>query len=236
MAAAASRPLLRTDRRLRRRKLVNQGTELVAAAAALAALAMLGILIGSVAAKGAGALGGDLFTRTTHIVGDFTTSSGVVNAIVGSFVIVAVATGIAVPVGVLVAIYVHEFAHPRAARAIGLVLDVLNGVPSIVIGIFIFGLMVVGHGQSALAGSIALAIIMLPLAARSTQEVLAVVPGHLREAALGLGASRWRAVVGVVLPAALGGIVTGTTLAVARVAGETAPILFTSSIAANAVD
>jgi phosphate transport system permease protein len=235
VAAAAPGSLLRTDRRLRRRKLVNRGMELAAAAAALAALAVLGILVESVAVKGAGAFGGDLFTHTTHIVGDFTTSSGIVDSIVGTIVIVGVATGMAVPVGVLVALYTHEFAHPRAARLIGLVLDVLNGVPSIVVGIFVFGLIVVGRGQSAVAGSVALAIVMLPLVARSTQEVLAVVPAHLREAGLGLGASRWRTVVGIVLPAALGGIVTGTTLAIARVAGETAPILFTSSIAANAV-
>jgi phosphate transport system permease protein len=108
-------------------------------------------------------------------------------------------------------------------------------LPSIIIGIFVFGLLVLGSGQAAWKGSFALAIIMLPLIARATQEVLALVPSTLREGALGLGASRWRTVVGVVLPTSIGGILTGTVLAVARAAGETAPLLFTTSIAANVV-
>src|SRR5207302_10735660 len=104
------------------------------------------------------------------------------------------------------------------------------GVPAIVVGIFVFALIVLRHGQSALAGSFALSILMIPLIARATQEVLALVPQTTREASLGLGVSRWRTTLGVVLPQTVGGIVTGTTLAVARVAGETAPLLFTSSI------
>jgi phosphate transport system permease protein len=139
------------------------------------------------------------------------------------------------PVAVLVAIYVSEFAPRAVAGAIRLVLDVLNGLPSIIVGIFVFGLLVLGSGQAAWKGSFALAIIMLPLIARATMEVLALVPATLREGALALGASRWRAVVGVVLPTTFGGIVTGTVLAVARAAGETAPLLFTTSIAANVV-
>ena len=112
----------------------------------------------------------------------------------------------------------------------------MNGIPAIVVGIFVFGVIVVGRGQSALAGAFALSILMVPMVARATQEVLALVPGALREASLALGVSRWRTVLGVVLPTALGGIVTGTVLAVARVAGETAPLLFTSSITANAIN
>jgi phosphate transport system permease protein len=107
---------------------------------------------------------------------------------------------------------------------------VLNGVPAIVIGIFVYGLFVLGHGQSALAGSFALACLMLPLVARATMEVLALVPSSLREAGLGLGIPRWRTTLSIVMPQTIGGIVTGTTLAIARVAGETAPLLFTSSI------
>jgi phosphate transport system permease protein len=141
----------------------------------------------------------------------------------------------AVPVGILIALYVAEFAPPRVADLTRLVLDVLNGLPSIIIGIFVYGLLVIGSGQAAWKGSFALAIIMLPLIARATQEVLALVPSTLREGALALGASRWRTVLGVVLPTSLGGIVTGTVLAVARAAGETAPLLFTTSIAANTV-
>src|SRR5439155_20805417 len=114
-----------------------------------------------------------------------------------------------------------------------LVLDILNGLPSIIIGIFVFGLLVIGSGQAGWKGSFALAIIMLPLVARATQEVLALVPSSLREGALALGARRWRTVLGVALPASLGGILTRTVLAVASAAGEPAPLLFTSSIAAN---
>jgi phosphate transport system permease protein len=136
----------------------------------------------------------------------------------------------------LIAIYVSEFASRRLADAIRVVLDVLNGLPSIVVGIFVFGLLVIGHGQSAFAGAFALAIIMLPLIARATQEVLALVPTAIREGALALGAPRWRTVLGVILPTTFGGIVTGSVLAISRAAGETAPLLFTSSIAANTVD
>jgi phosphate transport system permease protein len=130
---------------------------------------------------------------------------------------------------------VSEFAPPRLADGVKLVLDVLNGLPSIIIGVFVYGLLVIGSGQAAWKGSFALAIIMLPLIARATQEVLALVPSTLREGALALGASKWRTVLGVVLPTSIGGIITGTVLAVARAAGETAPLLFTTSIAANAV-
>jgi phosphate transport system permease protein len=147
-------------------------------------------------------------------------------------VIVACATAMALPVGVLAALYLSEFAPKRIEQTVRLALDVLNGIPSIVIGIFVFGILVLSHRQSGLAGSFALAIIMLPLIARSTQEVLRVVPDALRESAYALGVSRWRTVVGIILPASVGGILTGTTLAVARAAGETAPLLFTSSLTA----
>ena len=115
------------------------------------------------------------------------------------------------------------------------VLDVLNGVPAIVVGIFIFGILVVGHGQSAVYGALALAILMLPMVARATQEVLEIVPRSQREAALALGVTKWRTTWSIVLPSAIGGILTGVVIAVARVAGETAPLLFTSSIAANQI-
>ena len=117
-----------------------------------------------------------------------------------------------------------EFAGARAARSIRLALDLMNGLPSIIIGLFIFGALVDHHQQSAYAASIALAIIMLPLIARGSQEILLLVPDSLREAADALGVSRWRTVLGVIFPSALGGIVTSTVLAVARAAGETAPL------------
>jgi phosphate transport system permease protein len=116
-----------------------------------------------------------------------------------------------------------------------LVLDVLNGVPAIVVGIFVFGLLVVGHSQSAIYGALSLAVLMLPMVSRATQEVLALVPRSLREASLALGVPRWRTVYSIVLPTAIGGILTGVVLAVARVAGETAPILFTSSLVSSSI-
>jgi phosphate transport system permease protein len=141
----------------------------------------------------------------------------------------------ALPVGVLIAIFLTEFARPAVASPLQLVLDILNGLPTIVTGIFVYGLLVIGHTQSAYAGAFALAIVMLPLVARASQEVLLLVPSALREAGLALGVSRWRTVLGVILPTTFGGILTGAVLAVARAAGETAPLLFTSSIFSPAV-
>jgi phosphate transport system permease protein len=135
----------------------------------------------------------------------------------------------------MVAIYVSEFAPERVQRVIRLALDVLNGVPSVIIGIFVYSLLVLGSGQAAWKASFALAVIMLPLVSRTTIEVLSLVPSSLREASFGLGVSKWRTVLFVVLPTVRGGILTGSTLAMARAAGETAPILFTSSIFLNAV-
>jgi phosphate transport system permease protein len=233
MAVDAGRYSLTLSRRTRRRKLVNLLMQALATLAALAAVAVLALVIISVAHRAASALSWDFFTKTAATFGQ--SGGGVANALVGSLVIVALATAMAVPVGILIAMYVSEFAPPRVADLVRLVLDVLNGLPSIIIGIFVYGLLVIGSGQAAWKGSFALAIIMLPLIARATQEVLALVPGSLREGALALGASRWRTVLGVVLPTSLGGILTGTVLAIARAAGETAPLLFTTSIAANTV-
>jgi phosphate transport system permease protein len=232
MATAA--PLtLKPSGRTRRRKAVNRLMEALATVAALAAVAVLVLVIVSVAQRGASALSWDFFTKTAATFGQG--GGGVANALIGTFLLVAIATAMALPVGILVALYVSEFAPPRLAAGTRLVLDVLNGLPSIIVGVFVYGLLVLGSGQAAWKGSFALAIIMLPLVARATQEVLALVPSSLREGALALGASRWRTVLGVVLPTSLGGILTGTVLAVARAAGETAPLLFTSSIAANVV-
>jgi phosphate transport system permease protein len=217
---------------LRRRKIVEKIFAGIAVLSAAAAVAVLGIVIGSVVSKGASSLSLDFFTEPRGLFG---APGGVADAIVGSLLIVGMATVFAVPFGVLVAIYLTEFGSKSISTALRIVLDVMNGIPAIVVGIFVFGVIVVGRGQSAVAGAFALSILMIPLIARSTQEVLKLVPSALREASLALGVSRWRTVVGVVLPTALGGIVTGTVLAVARVAGETAPLLFTSSITANAV-
>ena len=215
---------------LHRRRALNRVMEVLAWLAAAAAVGLLVLIVWSVAARGAGQLNLDLLTKTPSTGFLSTGKQGLANAFAGTLVIVAVATLMALPTGILIAVYLGEFAPPAVRNFVSLVLDVLNGVPAIVIGIFVYGLFVLGHGQSALAGSFALACLMLPLVARATMEVLALVPSSLREAGLGLGVPRWRTTLSIVLPQTIGGIVTGTTLAVARVAGETAPLLFTSSI------
>jgi phosphate transport system permease protein len=226
--------LFRTER-IGRRKLTNRLVEVLATVSALLAVAVLVIVIGSVAKRGAGALSIDFLTKTPAINTGFgePQPSGIANAIIGTAIIVGLAVLLALPVGVLTAIYLNELAPPRVASVLTLALDVLNGIPAIVIGIFVFVFLVVGHGQTAWKGGFALAILMLPIVARSTQEVLALVPSSLREASLALGAAKWRTTLSVVLPQCVGGIVTGATLATARVAGETAPLLFTTSLVSD---
>jgi phosphate transport system permease protein len=220
--------------RARRRRIVNRLAELAATFAALLAVVVLAVVFLSVFKRGLEAMNLDFFTKTPAVFGE--EGGGIAQAFVGSLVIVGLATLMVIPVGVAVAVYVAEFAGPNMARAVRLALDVLNGLPSIVIGIFIFAAIVVTHQQSAFAGSLALAIIMLPLVARSTQEVLALIPESLRSAALALGSTRRQLVFRVLLPAAVGGILTGTILAVARAAGETAPLLFTTALAGQLVN
>ena len=224
-----------TSERRGRRRAVNWTMEGLATLAALAAVAVLVIVVGSVAKRGIGALDLDFFTKTPSFLGFGEQKSGIANAIIGTFVIVGLAVLMALPVGVLAAIYLNEFAPKRLRTTMTVAFDVLNGVPAIVIGIFVFVFLVAGHGQAGYKGAFALAILMLPLVTRSTQEVLALVPNAVREASLALGAPRWRTTLNVVLPMAVGGIITGATLATARVAGETAPLLFTTSLAGNAV-
>jgi phosphate transport system permease protein len=224
-----------TSERRGRRRALNWTMEGLATLAALAAVAVLVIVVGSVAKRGIGALDLDFFTKTPSFLGFGEQESGIANAIIGTFVIVGLAVLMALPVGVLAAIYLNEFAPKRVSTTMTVAFDVLNGVPAIVIGIFVFVFLVAGHGQAGYKGAFALAILMLPLVTRSTQEVLALVPDAVREASLALGAPRWRTTLNVVLPMAVGGIITGATLATARVAGETAPLLFTTSLAGNAV-
>jgi phosphate transport system permease protein len=233
---------LKASGRSRRRMLVNRVAEAGATVAAGIAVLALGLLLWSVFSRGAHAFSWNFFTRGPAVFGQ--TRGGVAPAIVGTALLVAIATVMALPFGVLTAIYVSEFAPRRVGEQIRLWLDVLNGFPSIVIGVFVFALAVEtsvpvfgwGHHQSAIAGGFALAIIMLPLVARATMEVLALVPNHLREASYALGVSKWQTVLRVVLPTSFGGILTGTTLAIARAAGETAPLLFTCSLAGQLVD
>ena len=230
MSAADLGALQRPNDRLRRRRVVNRSMEAVAWLAAAIAVAILGIVVWSVARQGVSQLSWDFLTKPQNLYVP-TAPQGLSNAFVGSLVIVGLATAAALPFGILVAIYVNEFA-PRLVRSgVSLVLDVLTGVPAIVLAFFVYYLIVVPTShQSGLAASFALAIIMLPLVARATMEVLALVPNSLREAALGLGAPRWRTTLGVVLPQTIGGVLTAATLAVARAAGETAPVLLLSSL------
>ena len=230
MSAVDPSVLQRPNDRLRRRRLVSRGMELLAWLAAAIAVAILGIVVWSVAKRGVSELNLNLLTKPDVPFASAGVPTGLANAFAGTLVMVGLATLMALPVGILIAIYVNEFAPRAIRRGLGLTLDILNGVPAIVIGIFVFGLLVVSHGQSGFAGGVALAVLMLPLVARSTLEVLLLVPGSLREAALGVGAPRWRTTLGIVLPQAIGGIVTGAVLAVARVAGETAPLLFVSAV------
>jgi phosphate transport system permease protein len=233
---------LKARGRGRRRLVVNKLAEAAALAAAGVAILVLGILVWSVFSRGVHALNWDFFTKGPALFGQ--TGGGVAPALAGSLMLVGIATVMALPIGVLTAIFVSEFAPRRIGEQVRLWLDVLNGFPSIVIGIFVFALCVKvslpivgwGHHQSALAGGFALAVIMLPLVARATMEILGLVPDHLREASYALGVSKWQTVLRVVLPTAFGGILTGTTLAVARAAGETAPLLFTCALAGQTTD
>ena len=207
---------------LRRRQLVSRVAELTATAAAVAAIAVLAIVIWTVASRGIKTIDLD-FVFTGY-------PTGVGPMLLGTIVISVVATLIAMPIGVLIALFLTEYAGAKGVRTMKLILDLLNGLPSIVLGVFVFALMVDHKQQSAFAGAVALAIIELPLIARGSQEVLLLVPKGLREASDALGVARWRSVLTVILPTALGGIVTATVLAVARAGGETAPLILASSV------
>jgi phosphate transport system permease protein len=229
MAAAEQALTLRGDRRVRRRRIVNRFAEASATIAALLAILVLGLVVWAIAKRGAGELSWGFLTKDLPL--PFSTESGgIAPLLVGSAILVGLATAMALPVGVLIAVFLEEFATPALRAPIQLAVDLLNGLPSIIIGVFVFGLLVYGHPQNGWAGSVGLAIVMLPLITRATQEVLRLVPLSHREGALALGASRWRTVVGITLPSALGGILTGTVLAIARAMGETAPLLFATSI------
>ena len=225
---------LRGNRRVRRRRIVNRLAEGTASVAALLAVLVLGIVVWSIARRGAGELSWGFLTKDLPLFGQ--PGGGIAPLIAGSAILVGLATAMALPAGVLIAVFLEEFASPRVRGPIQLSIDLLNGLPSIIIGVFVFGLLVYGHPQNGWAGSVGLAIVMLPLITRATQEVLRLVPSAQREGALALGASRWRTVLGITLPAAAGGILTGTVLAIARAAGETAPLLFATSIFARTVE
>jgi phosphate transport system permease protein len=193
----------------------------------LVALVPLALILFFVISRGAQALNLEFFTTMPRPVGE--PGGGMLNAFVGTLFLTGLGSLMAIPVGVLSGIYMSEYAGTRVATATRFAADTLNGVPSIVIGIFVYGIAVLPFRQfSALAGGLALGIMMIPIIARTTEELLLLVPGAMREGALALGATRARAVFTVIVPAALPGIITGVVLALARIGGETAPLLFTA--------
>jgi phosphate transport system permease protein len=195
--------------------------------AALGVVSILFFILGYLIWNGGKSLNWNFFTQLPKPVGE--TGGGMANAIVGSLKLLMLAALMGLPVGLLTGVYLAEFGGKTFSFVIRYTTDLLNGVPSIVIGIFAYSLVVLPVKHfSALAGGVALGMMVIPITVRSTEEFLRAVPGSLREGAMALGASKWKTIVTVVLPAASGGILTGMLLALARVAGETAPLLFTA--------
>jgi phosphate transport system permease protein len=214
------------DRRLRLRAIDGLMSALCALATLCAVVSLLAVL-GYVVGRGVGGLSWSFFTALPKPVGE--SGGGMANALLGTLILVGLASLISVPLGVLGGIYLAEYGHRRFARLVRFVADVMTGVPSIVVGIVVYMLLVLSMRRfSALAGGVALAILMLPVVTRSTEELVKLVPESLREAAMALGTARWRVTAKVVLPIAAPGIATGIMLAIARAAGETAPLLFTA--------
>jgi len=209
------------------RRLTSSLFVVFCALSVLLALVPLAFVLFFVLSQGLQAIDIGFFTQMPKPVGE--AGGGMANAIVGTLMVAGLGSLMAIPIGIVSGIYMAEYAGTRFSSAVRFAADTLNGVPSIVIGVFAYGIAVMPFKQfSALAGGIALGIMMIPIIARTTEELLLLVPGTMREGALALGATRARAVFSVVLPAALPGIVTGIVLALARIAGETAPLLFTS--------
>ncbi|HET7453179.1 MAG TPA: phosphate ABC transporter permease PstA [Thermoanaerobaculia bacterium] len=196
-------------------------------AAVVVALIPLAVILFYIVSKGVTALNWDFFTKLPKPTGE--TGGGMANAIVGSIKLIAIAAAVSIPTGMMAGIYVAEYKGTPLASGVRFAADVLNGIPSIVIGIFAYGLVVIPMRRfSAIAGGVALAIMMIPIITRTTEELINLVPQNLREGGLALGANRARVTFSIIVPAALPGIITGILVAIARIAGETAPLLFTS--------
>jgi phosphate transport system permease protein len=213
--------------RIRLRKIFNIIMLSLTGACAFITVAVLVCILGYLLWNGASAVNWDFFTKLPKPVGD--TGGGMANAIIGSAKLLLLASAIGMPIGVIAAVYLAEFGGRTFSFVVRYTADLLNGVPSIVIGIFAYAIIVVPMKHfSTIAGGFALGIMMIPIAVRSTEEFLRAVPRSLREGAMALGASKWRTILTVIIPAAFQGIVTGLMLDLARVAGETAPLLFTA--------
>ena len=209
------------------RKAANWGSNVAAVLAAVLVLAPLGAIFVYLVMKGVGSINWAFLTQTPKPVGE--AGGGMANAIAGSAMILAMASCIGVPLGIGSGIYLSEFGRNKFGDSVRFVADVLNGVPSIVIGIAVYSLVVVPQKHfSAFSGAVALGIMMIPTIARTTEEMLLMVPQSIREAAFGLGISQWRTTISIALRTATSGVITGVMLAFARVAGETAPLLFTA--------
>jgi phosphate transport system permease protein len=211
----------------RLRRLVNVVMSGLSSLAAVLVICPLLLILGFLVYQGASAINLDFFVHLPKPVGE--PGGGVANAIVGSLILIGLAAGIGLPVGILGGVYLAESRDRRLPWVVRFLADVLNGVPSIVFGIFAYTIIVLPMRRfSALAGGFALGMIMVPIVLRTTEEMVRLVPTSLREAGLGLGLPRWKVTLRIVLPAARAGIVTGVIVAVARIAGETAPLLFTA--------
>ena len=209
------------------RRTINRLMGVVAASAAALVVLPLLLIFGFLLWQGASAINADFFVHLPKPVGE--AGGGMANAIVGTLILIALASVLGLPLGILGGLYLAESRDRRLPWLARFVADVLNGVPSIVIGIFAYTLLVLPMKRfSALAGGFALAVIMLPIVVRTSEEIVRLVPSSLREAALALGVPEWKMLLRVVLPTARAGIITGVMVAIARVAGETAPLLFTA--------
>ena len=209
------------------RRFMSHFVVVLCAGAVLLSLVPLALVVFYVLKQGVASLNWAFFTHMPGPAGE--PGGGMANGIVGSLIVTGIGALFAIPIGVTAGVYASEYRGTRLANAVRFAADTLNGVPSIVVGVFAYGVVVLPfHHFSAFAGGVALGVMMLPLVMRTTEELLLLVPHTLREGALALGATRARAVITVVLPAALPGILTGILLALARVAGETAPLLFTA--------
>ncbi|MEN9578902.1 MAG: hypothetical protein RJA70_1911 [Pseudomonadota bacterium] len=226
-AASETLGLLEADSSAAKRALHAKLFEWGCMLAVVVAILPLGSLLWSLVSKGGAAISVDLFTELPVPLGEM--GGGMGNGALGSLYLVGLASLMGVPVAVLSGIFLSEYGETRAGAAVRFCADVLSGIPSITVGLFVYGVVVLPMKRfSVIAGAIALAIIMLPTITRTTEEMLRLVPNQLREAALGLGVSRWRTTASILIRTALPGIVTGVSLAIARIAGETAPLLFTA--------
>jgi phosphate transport system permease protein len=210
-----------------RRRLFSRIVVFLCGASVVIALIPLAFVLFYVVKQGFSSLNWDFFTKMPKPVGE--AGGGMANAILGTLMLIGIASAVAIPIGLLAGIYLSEYTRARFAELVRFTADVLNGVPSIVIGIFAYGLFVLPVKHfSALAGGLGLGFMMIPIITRTTEELLNLVPPTLREGALALGATRARAAFSVMVPAALPGIITGILVALARISGETAPLLFTA--------